>query len=452
MKSLSRRAMQSFAFPIVILGLLAYAPTLSLSFFLDDHLFIEQNASLRQWTSAALKEDFLPSPASRRALGYYRPLQGMVNRVEFHLWGLRPLGYHAVNLALHIANGWLLATLLLAFGLSFPAAMMAGCLFAVHPIIVSELLMISGRPQILSLFFCLLTLRLWRRREAAYVLGGTLTCVLALLSKESAIALPLLLAALQRWAGGIPQFRAKALGALALTILFGAVHHALVPSDLTAMPLAAIVPFTLRVLPVVLARYAALLVFPYPLYLYRLIPAASIPRLGLSFLAILTMTWCAWRSGPHGRLGWAWFFISFVPVLPLLLSGYYMLDHWAYPALAGFLIPLCVGLDRLGRSRAGGKWASVAFLSLLVFWSALAQLHVRLRRTDESNYRWSLRYTVASPVLFNLGVICLRTGRAEEAIGYIEPVYRLYPEDPVIRSAMDLAYRRAGAARRGENL
>ena len=434
-------ASRSFAFPIVVLGLCAYAPTLSLPFFLDDHPFIEQNKSLERWTASALKEDFKPPRESPRYLGYYRPLQGLTNRIEYHLWGPHPPGYHLVNLSLHIANGWLLALLLSALGLSFSAALMAGCLFVVHPIIVSELLMVSGRPQIMSLFFCLATLLLWRRRTAAYLVGGALTYGLALLSKESAVVLPFLLVAIQRWAREAPRFRAKVLIATTLALLYVAVHYTLAPPDPMPAHLQTLAHFALRVLPVVIVRYAALLIFPFPLYLYRLIPDASLPLVCLSVTVLVAATLAAWRSGSWGRLAWAWFFISFLPVLPLLITGHYMLDHWAYPALVGFLIPLCMGMDRIGQSRTGGLWARGAFLSLLVFWSALAQLHTRIRRTDESNYRWALKYTVASPVLFNLGVICLRTGREEEAIRCIEPVYRLYPDDPLIRSTLELAYK-----------
>jgi hypothetical protein len=443
MKSFFLRAERSFAFPIILLGLCAYAPTLSLPFFLDDHAFIEQNKSLERWTAAALKEDFKPSRESPRYLGYYRPLQGLTNRVEYHLWGLHPLGYHLVNLSLHIANGWLVALLLSALGMSFSAALMAGCLFVVHPIIVSELLMVSGRPQIMSMFFCLATLLLWRRRSAASLVGGALRYGLALLSKESSVVLPFLLVAMQCGTREVPRFRVKVLTATTMALLYCAVHNTLAPPDPMPAHLQTLAHFALRVLPVVIVRYAALMVFPYPLYLYRLIPVASLPLVCLSVTLLVAATLAAWRAGSWGRLAWAWFFISLIPVLPLLITGHYMLDHWAYPALMGFLIPLCVGMDRLGQSRSGRLWARGIFLSLLVFWSALAQLHTRIRRTDESNYRWALRYTVASPVLFNLGVICLRTGRAEEAIGYIEPVYRLYPDDPLIRSTMELAYKSA---------
>src|SRR5256885_10594270 len=65
---------------------------------------------------------------------YYRPLINLTYLVEYHLWGLRPLGYHLTNVVTHLAVCllvlWICSMLLRDWLLSFTAALA----FAVHPV------------------------------------------------------------------------------------------------------------------------------------------------------------------------------------------------------------------------------------------------------------------------------------------------------------------------------
>src|SRR5881397_2134110 len=49
--------------------------------------------------------------------------------MEYHLWGLKPVGFHVTNLLLHIGVALLLWRILIR--LQIPCALLAACVFAV---------------------------------------------------------------------------------------------------------------------------------------------------------------------------------------------------------------------------------------------------------------------------------------------------------------------------------
>ena len=98
---------------------LTFAPSLSGGFVWDDQLLIVANERVRDL--AALPRVFGRSfwdvsiaSADLRGGSYYRPLIAAAFAVEFQLFGLRAWGYHAVNVALHLACTLLVARWLLS--------------------------------------------------------------------------------------------------------------------------------------------------------------------------------------------------------------------------------------------------------------------------------------------------------------------------------------------------
>jgi hypothetical protein len=108
------------------------------------------------------------------------------------------LGFHAVNLAIHIANAWLVYLLLRKRSASDQhvwAALFAALIFALHPAQTEAVTYICGRSSALVAFFSLASLFAWvaggaaQRPIIAYVISPILFgCALA--TKETAIVLP----------------------------------------------------------------------------------------------------------------------------------------------------------------------------------------------------------------------------------------------------------------------
>jgi len=157
-----------------------------------------------------LSDDFGLAAAARAAQGpldvvrlrpyclFYRPLSEVAWWAGVQLWGGAPLGYHLLSLALHVGNSLLVYLVGLRLTGSRVAAGLAGLLFAVHPIHVEPVVWASCQPDLLATGLCLLSLASLeaclaggsRLRGAAALVAALATFLLALLSKESAAALP----------------------------------------------------------------------------------------------------------------------------------------------------------------------------------------------------------------------------------------------------------------------
>jgi hypothetical protein len=190
--------------------------------------------------------------------------------------------------------------------------------------------------------------------------------------------------------------------------------------------------FLVTELPLVFLKSISLLIFPLPLYLYRLSPSAPLWIGSCGWLVLGGAFLWARTSNRWAMFGLLWIAAAWVPKIPVLLTGRYMFDHWSYPALPGLLIPLCVTLE-------GQVFRKGVLALLLIGWTFSTQLNIALRNTDFKNYQWSLRYTRAVPLYVNLGLLYLQAGDAQEALTYFQPALEAYPNDPAIRAAYKAA-------------
>ena len=122
----------------------------------------------------------------------YRPLVNLSLRPRSAVGAGTPLVFHATNLALHAACSLLVLALFLELGASTAVAVGGACLFAAHAVHTEVVANLAGRNELLAAGFALAAL-------IAYVRGGRLAIAVpflfgaALLCKESAIALPLVI-------------------------------------------------------------------------------------------------------------------------------------------------------------------------------------------------------------------------------------------------------------------
>lgn len=189
---------------LAAITVIAYLPALGGRFLWDDaELIVNQPCVTGASGWGAIWSGATPD---------YYPLTYSLFRLEWMLWGSWTPGYHAVSILLHSVAAILVWRILLL--LSIPGAWWAAALFALHPVNVASVAWISETKNTLSLPLALgasllflsshsgLTPRHSGVHARSVHAMALLLFLLALLSKSSAVTLPLVWLILLRWKQG----------------------------------------------------------------------------------------------------------------------------------------------------------------------------------------------------------------------------------------------------------
>lgn len=152
---------------------------------------------------------------SSALMARYIPVTWMTLGFDYNLWGMDPFGYHLTNVLFHAANAALFYFLCAALlGLAIPengarrhdaiplGALTATLLFALHPLRVESVAWVTERRDEVCGFFYLLCILAYlrahrdgssRSTRRSYYWAAFACCALAILSKEIAVTLPLVL-------------------------------------------------------------------------------------------------------------------------------------------------------------------------------------------------------------------------------------------------------------------
>lgn len=375
---------------------------LSFPFLYDDIGMIEENAFLEDPANLGrvVTGQTLADP---QVLNGRRPVVLASYFLDRALHGLEPAGWRVTSLLLHLGCVALWMGLLFRLtGRGF-LSVAAGVLFGLHPV-VSEVVHAPGfRADALCLFFALASMHgflLARRWPVAGRLAGAAGLALALLSKETALAMPILLAALMvLFPRAFPEDRRFRLATLAVCVGLAAGFFALwtaLPTHLQAAGGAwngesLRFPETAWSAPALWTRTLRLLLVPWPLNVtpgFEPVASAVSIRfvLGLGWLA--ACGWGAWRvrrAAPELAMGLLWMLGFFLPVSNLWPLLHPVADRYLYPIAPGFALLAAGVLAPQSRSgRTLGLAALAAVYALL--------LSMRLGQWKTPETLWSAAY------------------------------------------------------------
>ena len=186
---------------IIILTFIAFFPSLKNDFVnIDDDTYVINNPDIQGFTLHNLAKIF-----SSKYVDNYQPVTMLTYMAEYSLFKSNPGIFHFTNLLLHIINGILVLTLISALSGSFLTGVIAGLLFAVHPLRVESVAWIAERKDVLSAFFFFFSLLFYvhyrkKTKQKSYWFS-MFSLILSLLSKPMAVSQPFVLLLIDYLAG-----------------------------------------------------------------------------------------------------------------------------------------------------------------------------------------------------------------------------------------------------------
>lgn len=180
-----------------------YMGSISSYFVADDFWQVHSCSRIMDGEIALLWHNFTGNFVQLPGAEFYRPVLGLSYLLDFAIWKTNPIGYHLTNILLYSANVILIYLVVLkilpeSYAKSAPiTALLSALLFATTPLHTEAVAWISGRADILSGFYYLLSLYLFllggKVLKSPYFIASVLCFVLALGSKETAIGLPVVI-------------------------------------------------------------------------------------------------------------------------------------------------------------------------------------------------------------------------------------------------------------------
>lgn len=180
---------------IAVMILITYSNTFDGKFHFDDNPSIVDNFSIKQVTADNIIG----------ILKGVRPVVYLSLMLNYKLGGLNVVGYHIFNIGIHIITSYLLY-LLVSRTLSLPVfkdtyagkakrmGLFAALLFAVHPIQTEAVTYIITRTELLATVFYLAAMLFFiqaiQKQRSSYYVGGFVSALLSMSSKEWAVTLP----------------------------------------------------------------------------------------------------------------------------------------------------------------------------------------------------------------------------------------------------------------------
>jgi len=220
---LSRYTIVAILSAIIIFTFLIYRTSLNGEFLnYDDTNNVSENVLIRHLSLATLPQYFTHS-----TLYMYTPLTFISYAIDFKLWGQDPWHFKLTNLVLHLLN--ILLIYIIAIKLlkkQFPAFLVT-ILFAIQPINADTVSWISARSNLLATFFFLLAMIFYfnytKKNSPGFYALSIVSFILATLSKNSVLMLPLILLLIDRLLQRKLNFRliAEKIPFLVISIIMG---------------------------------------------------------------------------------------------------------------------------------------------------------------------------------------------------------------------------------------
>jgi tetratricopeptide (TPR) repeat protein len=403
-----------------------------------------------------------------------RPLVNLSFAINYQLGGLNPIGYHAVNVAIHFLTALLLWAIarrtlrLPRFANQFETsagwlALVVAMLWALHPLQTEAVIYATQRSELMMGLFYLATLycslRYWtentlRTHRAAWLTLAVFACLAGMASKEVMVSAPVVVLLFERTfvAGSLAKALRRSwplyVGLASTWIQLIALNWNNPRSETAGFGLGLPAHVWWFTQAKVLLMYFKLIVWPWPLLIHYQLPylftfaKAWMYVLPVVLLGIVTLV-LLWKNHPAGFLATCVFVIlsptSLVPILSEMAA-----ERRMYLSLAAIVALLVIGGYRLAEVLAIRLVATpktilsfrlpVVVVALLAFFLSAGCGWASARRLaayhdEQGLWEEVLRYEPDNHLAHqNVGFYLDKRGKTAEAIEHYREAIRLSPD------------------------
>jgi Flp pilus assembly protein TadD len=473
-RNVSRSVAIAFPLLLVLATLIPYWQTASFGFVnFDDPNYVSENPLL---------QDGLDSGRIKEAVfGFHKanwhPLVWLSYMAEIEVFGTDPGVMHITNVVLHIANSLLVYAWLCRSTGDASRSLLAGLIFALHPMHVESVAWVTERKDVLSTLLLMATLVAYTeyavRKSRGWYAGALLLFAIGLTAKGMLVTVPVILLLLDIWPlrrfqpfSEEPSHRAvvrsTVVDKIPFIILSIAVSMITILAQQSAGAVAGIEALSIleRVENSLVSylRYIFKTVWPVHLCAFYPMPKGGWP-VGIviaSAISFVAITWAVWRVRRRKAamlIGWCWFAVTLLPVIGIIQVGSQsMADRYMYVPMIGLSVMLLWGLpeSRLRNPHGAVATSGVLIVILLILttqqvgtWrDSIVLFENAVLVAPENNF------TARS----NLGIAYTDADRFEDAEEQFTAALKLNPNDAGCLSNLARNYNRAGNYTRTESL
>ena len=434
------------------LTFLVYARTVTFDWVFDDHLQVAMNPWLDSWRSLKLMftlqswafSDFT-MPAK-----FYRPMYLVWLLVNNKLFHGTPGWFHLSAVFLHLVVVYLAYLTARRLLRDDRMAVIAALIFALHPSKVGAVAWVSGATEVVHAAFFLGTVLAYLRwqqsenRAMKWLVVSVLCFAGAILSKETAILAPVLIAA-HHWLTSAPEtnrFRSTAT-LISPYLVVGLAYWIIrvdVLSGVAQLGATLSVAKTIYTIPLAFWWYILHTVWPFGLsldYPVMIVRTTSFTKFILPAVGLLVLAGAyAWFTCKSTlQLMGLWFILTLIPPVGAILL---LQPHDRYLYLPSFAVAIFIAecLSRLSINKTAA-WVLVIAIAFTVgtyqtigYWDSDVKIFARSMEKAPDNMVVRTRYA---------GALCDR-GEEQKALDTLLAGYNRHPESATISYSLALIY------------
>ena len=407
---------------------------------------------------------------------YYRPLMHIVYMLNYHVFGLKPWGFHLVNILFHcgvsalvflIIRGFLTEHRVTTSSVYLSPPFMAAMLFASHPIHTEAVTWVAGLPDVAFTFFYLLSFYLYilfREGAKTGYLFSILSFSVATLFKEPALTLPIMLIAYDYQMKKFDETLLVGIKRYIPYIVVSGIYllvryHALGSfAPLESYTDLSTYQFIINVFPL-FREYLTSLLWPFNLNFWHtfhpistLIEANGMISIVVTVIFIFLVALAAYKKKKIYFVG---LLLLIIPLLPAFyikgISGKPYAERYLYLPSVGYVLLLAILLswakDKLPRA---AKSVTIVFIAIVGLYT-VGTIN-RNKVWKDNFYFWSdtVKKSPDNAIAHNkLALAYVTQGQLDRAIAELQTILRLMPDNANAHISLGNVYVAQGQLDRG---